>query len=122
MYNINTYFISGYYKLNIKIFSIMQKEEARKLPHRKFGIIGRAVYPASQVPFRVCREPFPTSIIPIVYFCFFLRPSIISISRISNKVCSLIYLLLSSAKNVSGYVEPSFLPIVKFAYPLLKCL
>ena len=38
-----------------------------RLPYLHAVIIGRAVYPASQVPFRVCREPFPTSMIYSVY-------------------------------------------------------
>lgn len=34
-----------------------------RLPYLHAVIIGRAVYPTSQVPFRVWREPFPTSMI-----------------------------------------------------------
>lgn len=47
-----------------EVWGILSKVigKATRLVPYFFLIIGRAAYPTSQIPLRVCREPFPTSI------------------------------------------------------------
>ena len=72
-------------------YHILKKKNRRHRCHLEFLLkgTGRAVYPASQVLLRVCREPFPTSM-PLValLYHFFSGSSIANIKAIKRKKCS----------------------------------